>query len=68
MEEAEESEEDDDKEMGSDKAGGEAEVQAEMGATPPLMQLAIQRLLSTSRMRAEGERMRSDNWARRYHQ
>ena len=31
----EESEEDDDKEMGSDEAGGEAEVQVEMGVTLP---------------------------------
>ena len=31
----EEAEEDDDEEMWSDEAGGEAEVQAEIGATPP---------------------------------
>ena len=35
VEEVEESEEDDDKEMGSDEAGGEAEVQVEMGVTLP---------------------------------
>ena len=40
-EEAEELEEDDDEEMGSDKAGGEAEVQVEMGAMPPPSQLPL---------------------------
>ena len=35
LEEAEDVEEDGDEEMGLDEAGGEAEVQAEMGATLP---------------------------------
>ena len=38
MEESEEAEEDDDEEMGLDEAGGEAEVQVEMGVMSPLSQ------------------------------
>ena len=41
VEEVEELEEDDEEEMGSDEAGGEVQVQVEMGAMPPLSQLPL---------------------------